>query len=431
LAVEFADARTTPDAVLLETLSGLETAQRTLDSARLSVLAELDARGVPLARSGLNSRSWYAHEYQLPRPFAGSMVGTGVVLRNDLPVVAEALRVGRITVHHARFLASLRNGRVDDVVIELQQELLDLIPGARFERWASDVRNLIAAVDQDGPEPGADANRLSMSDGLSGELKVDATLVGEHAAIARAGLLAELERRHRFHRRLLSQDPNHDMPSRAQLLAEALTELIRRGIAAGPNSKAPVTDATIVIHASEPLAGEPAEHHAKDRTRWLPGIWDPNGRPLAMTPDGVRLQDGTTRRLLCDAAITAVIIDHLGVPLDMGRTERLFTPEQRRAIRVRDGGCIHPGCDQLASWTQIHHIDEYRNGGPTDQANGAMLCPPHHDLMHHDDGWTIEPDTDSADQGFVITTPSGRKLRSQQHGRPRPEPPVTEPPAEE
>jgi len=447
LAVEFADARTTPDGVLLETVAGLEAAQRMLDSARLAALAELDARGVPLARSGLNSRSWYAHEYQLPRPFAAAMVRTGVVLRNDLPVVAEALRAGRITVHHARFLVSLMNGRVDQIVIEFQQELLDLIPGARFERWTADVRNLIAAVDQDGPEPGADTNRLSMSDGLSGELKLDATLVGEHAAIARAALLAELERRYRFHRQLQNQDPAHHIPPRAQLLAEALTEVIRRGIAAGPNSKAPVTDATIIIQASEPLApagqgttdnGDIAPDgnscdcgpgdedtdpgRARTTSRWLPDIWDPNGRPTATTPDGVRLQDGTTRRLLCDAAITAVIIDTLGVPLDMGRTDRLFTPEQRRAISVRDGGCIHPGCDQPASWTQIHHVDEYHDdNGPTDLPNGAMLCPPHHDLMHHD-GWTITPDPDTADQGFIITTPSGRPLRSQQHGRPRAEP---------
>ncbi len=138
------------------------------------------------------------------------------------------------------------------------------------------------------------------------------------------------------------------------------------------------------------------------------------------TVDGDRL---TTleryQHLLCDAGVTTLIVDSLGVPFDLGQTVRLATPAQRRALAIRDGGCVFPGCDAPVSWCDAHHVDWYEHGGPTDIANLALLCRRHHGITHRR-GWTM---TTTPDQHFTWTTPSGHVLHSQRHlGRPPPGP---------
>ncbi len=51
-------------------------------------------------------------------------------------------------------------------------------------------------------------------------------------------------------------------------------------------------------------------------------------------------------RLCCDAAVTRVVFDPTGIPIDIGRTTRVIPAGLRRALEVRDRGCVHPGCDR-------------------------------------------------------------------------------------
>lgn len=381
-----------PDEDLVGAVRSLEAAQRSLDAVRVALVAELDGRGEPLRRTGLRTPGWLGHEFGLPRAEAHRQVAVGRRLRSGLPVVAAALASGTITLAHASLLCRLATPRVQEVVVALQQELVDLARGVRFERWAREVRALVDLADPDGGhDPRPEDNHLGLSDGLEGSLHLDVSLVGDRAASVRAALMAEAERQWRRHRELRAADPDHAIPSRGQVLAEALTELVRRGSATRPGAPAPVTDVTLVIGASEPVA--------------------------AHTPDGVRLADGTTRLLACDAAVRALVVDSLGVPLDLGTTVRFATAEQRRAAMVRDGGCVHPGCDAPPSWTHLHHCHHARDGGPTDLRNLASGCPQHHALWHRAD-WDIRADPDTPGR-FLITTPAGRRLRSQRHGRPR------------
>jgi hypothetical protein len=390
--VTAADVRSAADDELVRLVRSLEGRQRSMDALRSAVLAELDARDEPQRRTGLRTPGWLGAEFGLPRDEAHRRVGVARRLRTDLPVVADALGAGRISFAHAALLCRLANPRVRDVVISMQQELVDLSIGVRFEQWAKEVRALIDLADTDGGhDPRPEDNHLSLSDGLDGQVHLDVTLVGEQAAVVRAALVEEAERQWRRHRELRAADPGHPLPSRGQLLAEALTELVRRGTASRPNVPAPVTDVTLVIQASDPLD--------------------------ARTPDGVRLADGTTRHLLCDAAIHALVVDSLGVPLDLGTTIRFATREQRRAAHVRDGGCVHPGCDAPPTWTHLHHCHHASRGGPTDLHNLASGCPQHHALWHRSD-WDIKLDPDHPGR-FLITTPDGRRLRSQHHGRAR------------
>ncbi|WP_331250681.1 HNH endonuclease signature motif containing protein [Mycolicibacterium bacteremicum] len=96
----------------------------------------------------------------------------------------------------------------------------------------------------------------------------------------------------------------------------------------------------------------------------------------------------TADLIACDSTLTKVIVDHTGVPLDVGRGERLFTPAIRKALGVRDGGCAHPGCGRPVSWCDAHHIRPWSEGGQTSLDNGVLLCRLHHSLIHHG-GWQV------------------------------------------
>ncbi|MBX9921246.1 MAG: HNH endonuclease [Mycolicibacterium frederiksbergense] len=89
-----------------------------------------------------------------------------------------------------------------------------------------------------------------------------------------------------------------------------------------------------------------------------------------------------------DSTLTAVLVDEAGAPLDVGRSERLFTPVIRKGLAVRDGGCAHPGCGRPVSWCDAHHITPWADGGATSLDNGVLLCRLHHTAIHHG-GWQV------------------------------------------
>ncbi|MDO0978178.1 DUF222 domain-containing protein [Mycolicibacterium frederiksbergense] len=96
----------------------------------------------------------------------------------------------------------------------------------------------------------------------------------------------------------------------------------------------------------------------------------------------------TADLIACDSTLTTVLVDHSGVPLDLGRAERLFTPALRKALGIRDRGCAFPGCGRPVSWCDAHHITPWSSGGHTSIDNGVLLCRLHHTAIHHG-GWQV------------------------------------------
>ncbi len=94
----------------------------------------------------------------------------------------------------------------------------------------------------------------------------------------------------------------------------------------------------------------------------------------------------TLDRLSCDTAVTTVIVDGERVPLDMGRDKRLFPAHLRKALYLRDQGCIK--CGAPPGRTHAHHIVHWTHDGETSLANGCLLCPACHANIHHD-GWDV------------------------------------------
>lgn len=90
---------------------------------------------------------------------------------------------------------------------------------------------------------------------------------------------------------------------------------------------------------------------------------------------------------LCDPEITRLVYAQGHTIINAGRTQRLFTPAQRKLLFARDLGCTFPDCTAPAPWTEAHHIIPWQAGGLTDLNNAALLCSYHHTLIHNSQ-WT-------------------------------------------
>jgi hypothetical protein len=103
---------------------------------------------------------------------------------------------------------------------------------------------------------------------------------------------------------------------------------------------------------------------------------------------GGTLSAATARRLACAAGIVPAVLGGESEVLDLGRTRRAFSTGQKCVFRVRDRGCIAPGCDRAPAACDAHHQTEWTDGGPTDVANGSLLCAFHHQQVHRQ-GWHV------------------------------------------
>ena len=100
------------------------------------------------------------------------------------------------------------------------------------------------------------------------------------------------------------------------------------------------------------------------------------------TPTGRLLSPATLRRLACTAGTLPAVLGGAGELLDLGRTRRIFTPAQRRALGVTQRHCQAVGCDIPATWCEAHHLRPWATGGLTDLVNAALLCSFHHHRIH-------------------------------------------------
>jgi len=136
--------------------------------------------------------------------------------------------------------------------------------------------------------------------------------------------------------------------------------------------------------------------------------------------DGWRVPDWLRDLLLGDSTISPVITDH-GVPVSVGRSQRIVPDRTRRLVEHRDLGCRVPGCDRTRH-VEVHHIIHDQHHGGTDTWNLVSLYPQHHRL-HHQGGLGITGNADHPD-GLTFSDSHGRPLPTAA----RPTPPTRPPP---
>jgi hypothetical protein len=86
--------------------------------------------------------------------------------------------------------------------------------------------------------------------------------------------------------------------------------------------------------------------------------------------------------------VTPIFLDSESNQPRAGKTTRLVSGSQRKALVVRDKGCRFPGCDRPVAWTDAHHMKHWADGGDTVLKNLVLLCRRHHRKVH-EEGWRL------------------------------------------
>jgi hypothetical protein len=368
-----------------------------LEGQWLRELACVDGRGAAGAEQGVQAASTAG--WLRGRLRAGGAAATGWVrmaralFRGPLSGTARALAAGELSVTHAAVLThgtqdlpALTAADAEPVLLEAARRL----DPPRLRRVLAHLREV---ADPDGAAAQAqrlhDRRGIWLSPTVAGMVAIDGLLEPE----AGETLLVALEP-------LARPASAGDRRSGAQRRADALAELARRALEGGrlPHTGGVRPQLTVTVELAS-LLGHAA---AGGEGGWV--------GPLPAE---------TCRRLACDAALTRAITRHhdsegdgegdgglagrlraavavlppaLGGArcelLDLGRTTRVVSAAQRRALAVRDGGCGFPGCDRPLAWCDAHHLRHWVHGGPTDLANLVLLCRAHHRDVH-EGGWQL------------------------------------------
>ncbi|MCX6399898.1 MAG: DUF222 domain-containing protein [Propionibacteriales bacterium] len=104
---------------------------------------------------------------------------------------------------------------------------------------------------------------------------------------------------------------------------------------------------------------------------------------------GEEISASEARRLACQAQIIPAVLGGRSEVLELGRSQRLASRAQRKALRLRDRGCRAEGCTVPAAWTEAHHLKPWSEGGKTDLNDLISFCNHDHHKIH-DPAYTHE-----------------------------------------
>ena len=84
---------------------------------------------------------------------------------------------------------------------------------------------------------------------------------------------------------------------------------------------------------------------------------------------------------------------HTRRPLYLGRTKRIATGDQRLVLHALERGCTAPGCDVPGYLAEVHHVDEWADGGLTNIDKLTLACFTDHPLIKRG-GWRTRKRSD-------------------------------------
>jgi hypothetical protein len=99
-----------------------------------------------------------------------------------------------------------------------------------------------------------------------------------------------------------------------------------------------------------------------------------------------------------------------GAPLEIGRASYRLPKAMRQWLRLRDGRCPFPGCNNPSLDNDADHLLAWADGGTTGITNLGQPCRKHHGLKH---GSTWTPTGATKDKPPGWTSPSGRTYASE------------------
>ncbi len=393
----------------------LERLFRAAEAARARALAGLavfDAHGAAGVDGLFSTQSWLRHRLQMTNAEAKQHVDNARVSR-DHRAVGEAHAAGRLTGRQlgeigraAGRLAQPVMAGAAPMLVDLAQRFDSRVLRAAVGRIESAVTGDAAVVANEADADLFGQRSLHVSRTFDGMVRVDADLDPQNGSLFLACLEALAGPRDAGALRDAGDagDAGPDVRTRSQRNADALAEICTRVLAGGdlpstggqkPHVTLVVDVATLTAYTGDGMGTRSA----------LSGLFE-----FALGPDAAR-------RISCDSAVDTVVVDPVGVPLALGRAARTVSPGQHKTLRVRDNGCVFPGCNRPHSWCQAHHVIHWSQGGLTNSDNLVMLCNKHHTSLHAG-GWDISriPNSDSR---FRWHPPDGREPIPAQHATDR------------
>jgi hypothetical protein len=348
-----------------ERLGELLQLRNRLDAAITRHVAAFDRTQAYAAYECWSSASWLRGRARLSPNAASEQVRVARQL-DQLPDTAQAFAAGEVGLQHCQVITRTLEGASDEVARDAEPSMVQLARRTDPFRLAMLTRHLRHTFDPAGSLDDAnrahERRRLHLSESLDGLFFIDGILDAEGGATLRTALDA-----------VMGPPARGDERSPAQRRADALVDLARRQLDGG---ELPVTG------GQKPHLTLTADLATLAR---LPGS------RAADLDWGQPVPSETARRIACDALMTPVLVSEDGQPLSVGRARRLVWGPQRRALVLRDRGCVL--CGRPASWCDSHHRRHWIDGGPTDLPNTCLLCRRCHTRVH-EGGWRLVQDAD-------------------------------------
>lgn len=360
-----------PELVQLQRLAA--AARRAYDLVVAEVAAEVARRStLDDGPGGLARQQGFATPEQFVASVLGSSVGeaaklvnAGVSLANETQV-GEGLRGNGLSVDEADLIArTLR--RLDGDTRELEAKLVRLAQRLTYSQLRTacqrEAARFNAAELTNRQARQFRARSLDFSEDGEGMTQVRGALDPASAAAVKTWFDAQVKAAFQARR----EDPS-DKRLATQIRVDALVALATHGLDCEAPSSGVKAQIVVRIDRDE------LEHDVGVAT------CDALRGPISVE---------TLRAIAVDASVLPVVMGGRSVVLDMGRSERLFSPLQRTALAERDGGCAF--CHAPVSHCATHHIKWWSKDGHTDLSNGVLLCTMCHNRVHHD-GWEIRVD---------------------------------------
>jgi hypothetical protein len=379
---------------------GLQQLADAVAVANLAAVAVFDAHGDGQTLHGAAStQAWIRGACRVSGAEAAERVRIARAARGFLGGAVSKVGEGLLTYDHLRAVERgvrhIRQSRQPAAVTVLT----DLAEVGSVTDVRTAGKHLQYVVDPDGSLANScqqfDRRYLTLAPLLDGMTAVDGLLDAEAAALVTAALEPFL----------VPADATDDRTA-SQRRADGLVQIVA---SAADQALLPIVGGErphlhVIVDPRGPASGVPGD---TDPATLPPGrLPQTPGGPAFIHPSGVA-------RIGCDAQLTALLLDEHGVVVDLGRTRRLFSPQQRRLLSLRDRGCRFPGCDRPPAHTDAHHLLPWHEGGATDLANALLLCRHHHRAVH-EGKWTLN--TANPERGthgpITVTSPTGQQLTS-------------------
>ena len=348
------DPRELPAGALGQQLSELFTCRNRLDAEITRRVAVLDRSGAHAAAGAHTAAAWLRREVRLSPNAASEQVRVARQLER-LPEAGRAFAAGELAFPHLAAISRVTEDAPARVVQEAEPCLTEAARQTDPYHLARLTRHLRHTFDPDAclaeAERNHDRRRLHLSESMGGLFFIDGVLDTECGAGLRTALEA-----------IMGPPAAGDGRTPAQRRHDALQDLVRRQLDAGELPRVGGQKPHLTLTADLATLARLPGSRAADLD------W---GQPVP---------GETLRRLACDCAVTPVLVSERGEPLRVGRTRRTFTGVQRRALVLRDRGCVL--CGRPPAWTDGHHLRHWVDGGETVVSNGALLCRRCHTRVH-------------------------------------------------